>query len=188
MEDGNVFFYAALVVIAFISWVVGKIREGIEAFRERQEYKNRPIRTDIGPPSTSSSPPPPPQISQRDRAKAAMRETYRALGIPFPDDEQSAPPPAQPPPRQKRPPARETKKVVPASDQLTADERKALNRLKQRQNASAAGSSGSGDKGKLSTPGANVLRRLLRDRNATRQAILLKEILDQPKSLRTDSM
>ena len=157
MEDGNVFFYAALVVIAFISWVVGRIRESVKAFRERQEYKDRPIRTDIGPPTSTTPAPPPPRVPQRDRAKEAMRETYRALGIPFPDDE--APAPA--PPKQKRPAAKLTKKVVPASDQLTAEERKALNRLKQRQNADTAGSSGSGETGKLNNPGANVLRRLL---------------------------
>lgn len=185
MEDGNVFFYAALVVIAFISWVVGRIREAVQAFRERQDYKDRPVRTDIGPPTSTASPPPPPQVPQRDRAREAMRETYRALGIPFPDDE--APAPA--PPKPKRPPARQNKKVVAAGTaQLTADERKALNRLKQRQNANIAGSSGSGETGKSGTSGANVLRRLLRNRNATRQAILLKEILDKPKSLRTDTV
>ena len=186
MEDGNVFFYAALVVIAFISWVVGKVREGMAAMRERKEYKERPVRTDIGPPTTSS-PPPPPKVSQRDRAKDAMRETYRALGIPFPEDEAAAPAPT--PQRQPRPAGKETQKiVVPASDRLTADERKALNRLQQRRNASGASNSGSETGSGSSTPGANALRDLLRNRSATRQAILLKEILDAPKSLQTDSM
>jgi hypothetical protein len=193
MEDsGNVFFYAALIVIAFISWVVGKIREAIEAFRERQEYKDRPIRTDIGPPMSSNASPqaPPPQVSQRDRAREAMRETYRALGIPFPEEEQTAPPPPQKPARQVRTSARETKKIVPASAQLTSDERKALKRVQQRKNASAASNSGAreGISGRRSSAGAKTLRRLLRNRNATRQAILLKEILDSPKSLRNDSL
>ena len=193
MEDGNVFFYAALIVIAFISWVVGKIREAIDAFRERQErreYRDRPIRTDIGPP-TSAAPasPPPPQISQRDRAREAMRETYRALGIPFPEDEEtSPPPPTSTPPRQPRPAARQQpRKVAPAGDQLTADERKALKRLQQRgktkASAPAAGSTFGFDAESAHITDAGRLRRLLGNRSATRQAILLKEILDPPKSL-----
>lgn len=193
MDDrGTPLWYAALIVIAFISWVVGKIREAQEAHRERKRNKDRPIRTDIGPPTSSSSSPPPP-ISQRDRAKEAMRETYRALGIPFPEDEAPAPA-STPPPVPGQKPARQARPTgtgkAASGARLTADERKALKNLQQRRNARAASNSGSegGYNTRPLSTGAATLRRLLRDRKATQQAILLKEVLDAPKSLQDDSL
>ncbi len=198
MEDGNVFFYAALVLIAFISWVVGRIRDAVENYREGQRINSRQRRGDLGPVSSSSSavaqPPTasPPQAQaqrpqQSQRMSDALRETYRALGIPFPDDQAPPAPPVQTSARQsaaKPQPAADLPKT--ALNQLTKAEQRAFEQLQQRQAASALAKAKQRAVPKVeyrSDRSSATIRELLKDRNATRQAILLKEILGPPRSI-----
>ncbi len=190
-DDGNVFFYAALVFIAFVSWVVGRVKEAIARFQEAQRDKSRQLHQRQGrsPSATqASTPPPAPVMSQKERSQAALRATYEALGIPLPED--SAPVSAS----------------VNPDDLLTRDEREALRRQQQRAAEQPKRApltkpvvakkkaivQRPKDSYTLKTRGRetrdpSALRKMLRDRSTIRQAILLKEILDPPKALRKDN-
>lgn len=193
-DDGNVFFYAALVFIAFVSWVVGRIKEAIARFQAVQRDKSRQLQQRRHPSSPASStapadsPPAPPVMSQKERTQAALRATYQALGIPLPDEETTV------------------AATVDPDDLLTRDEREALRQQKQqraaekpRRSAEAKPVVAKKQEGLLrpkdsytlkargrETRDPSALRKMLRDRTTIRQAILLKEILDPPKALRKD--
>lgn len=195
MEDGNVFFYAALVLIAFISWVVGRIRDAVEAVRERQRNNSRQRRGDLGPVSNARAvvqPPPPPQAQaqrpqQSESTSDALRETYRALGIPFPEDQAPPAPPAQTsvrPSTAKPQIAADLPKT--ALNQLTKAEQRAFEQLQKREAAAALARAKQRTLPKVeyrNDRSSATIRELLKDRNATRQAILLKEILGPPRSI-----
>ncbi len=193
-DDGNVFFYAALVFIAFVSWVVGRIKEAIARFQAVQRDKSRQLQQRRHPssPASSTAPadssPAPPVMSQKERTQAALRATYQALGIPLPDEETTV------------------AATVDPDDLLTRDEREALRQQKQqraaekpRRSAEAKPVVAKKQEGLLrpkdsytlkargrETRDPSALRKMLRDRTTIRQAILLKEILDPPKALRKD--
>jgi len=190
-DDGNVFFYAALIFIAFVSWVVGKIKEAIANFQAGQREKSRQLHQRQQPSassnSPSASPPPARAMSRQERSEAALRATYQALGIPIPEDE--AP----------------VSESIDPEDLLTRDEREALRRQQQRSTetprrtpvakppvakkpvaAPRPKDSYTLKSRRRETRDPGTLRKLLRDRTTIRQAILLKEILDPPKALRKD--
>jgi len=189
-DDGNVFFYAALVFIAFVSWVVGRIKEAIAKFQAAQRVKSRQLHQRQGGPTSSPPPPAPdPVMTPEERRQAALRATYEALGIPLPDE------------------AADVAASVDPEELLTRDEREALRHQKQRATEQdrprRPGLAKSVDtKTKVDTRGGRdsytlrargrdtrdpgALRKLLRDRSSIRRAILLKEILDPPKALRKE--
>lgn len=189
-DDGNVFFYAALLFIAFVSWVVGRIKEAIAHFKATQREKSRQQGQRQSPGSPAPPPPTPPAapvMTQKQRNQAALRATYQALGVPVPDED--AP----------------VSTLVNPDELLTRDEREALRRQQQRATKQPPRTpiakpvvvkkkailQRPRDSYTLKVRAAetrdpSALRKLLRDRSTIRQAILLREILDPPKALRND--
>ncbi|MCB1063827.1 MAG: hypothetical protein KDN20_13000 [Verrucomicrobiae bacterium] len=186
MNDNPPWFYLAMVVIAFISWVFNRIQEATAERRRVKELKRRREEQEQDPYRSPQQSPPPvrrPQPQPADESGEMLRDLMEALG--------GAPKPAPAPAQRQAPPlpkarvvSSQPKKPAPAPGaKLSAAERAALERI---QSSSA-----------MATPPATVavhragksgagLRKLLRSPGGMRQAVLLKEVLDTPVGLRQE--
>ncbi|MCB1088698.1 MAG: hypothetical protein KDM63_16790 [Verrucomicrobiae bacterium] len=178
MNDNFPWTWAAMLVIAFLSWVFNKIQEATAERRRAEELRRRkgqPERS--GPPSVPPSPPrqSAPQPSGQDNRESPLRDLIDALGGP--------PQPVRTPPPLKRestPPAPQKttpRPAEPAKPKLTKAEQEALARLQ-------SGAAGKRKTRKNAVENAAAWRQRLRSAEGLRQAIILKELLDKPVSLR----
>ena len=187
MEDvGNWLLYAAMIVIAFISWVFNKIQEATAA-RQRQkeieEYRRHhgrdpePFDDDEDEWEAFEEPE---QSREPTAAEDAMRKLVEALGGNV--IEPPPPPPSQevPEPAPKPPPLVTQSEVEPAATRLSAQEKAALERVRQREHAirKKRRRHASGTLADLSAAD------LVRDPDGIRKAVILREILDKPRAER----
>ncbi len=176
-------FVLVFLLISFLSWITEKVRSGrIEAPRDERPELNRPPKRP--PPST----PPPVRTERRpQRPGDAMREILQSLGIPVEDDEEeekeahrTTPPPLPEKPKsvEAPPPLKKAKKETKtAGPGLSKAEAAALEKIKE----SGLAQTSKDRSGR--SPGTTSVRSLLKPQNI-RSALILKEILDPPKSLR----
>jgi hypothetical protein len=188
--------WVAMVVIAFISWIFSRIQEATaERQRVKELQRRRAENRDTAEPAAA----PPPLPAQRepgpldDLRDKSLRELIEALGgapQPTPEPRQTTPPPR---PAREKPQTRaaaaaakspkQTPPAVPAPS-LSAAERAALERLQAAPKAGDATTSAGSKKGSSSRRANAGLPALLRSPAGLRQAIVLKELLDKPVSLR----
>ena len=173
-DGGKPFWIIALIVIAFINWLSEtlKKRQAVKrAERDRQEYIRQKANQPAGRPIEEEDPPLFSEDAEDEVADTSLVDFFESLtGRPV---RQAEPVAVAPPPV----PIQE---VLPAPPKLSKEQKEALRRYESRDQKKARRHSngvGSGSKSihdLLSTPGA------------ARQAFLLKEILDEPKGLKTD--
>lgn len=192
--------WLAMVAIAFISWVFNRIQEATaERQRARELARRREKAAAEGRPGSggaAEAPVEPPPLPGRreprpvlDDAEASLRELMEALGGPPAKPGPPAPEvgrrPAAPPPRgarRERPlPAAASQPKPPASEpELSEAERAALERLRRQPTPSPATPAAVASTRRQAPPVTEWLRRP----GGLKQAIVLREILDQPLSLR----
>ncbi len=185
MED--FLFYFVFVAIAFVSWVYRKFQEAA-AERQRRKAEAEFKRRGLSPEEIAEEQSAPPELISPEET---IRKLYEALGgetvtAPTPEPERASPPPVPrraaedrsvtPPPVEKAPPhLREVRRET-----LSKAEQDALARV---QGGALGGRSSSRRKtGAFSGPLDPVA--MIRDPDAQRAAIVLKEILDKPVSMR----
>lgn len=177
-------FWVAVGVILFLRWVwtqltTRKPPPQVEEFEEFEEVVEEPRgqRRDLEqkPSRGATSAPAPPPLPTQPTAQQDPGEELRR----FLETLAGGPPraPKPPPPPKKAAPALPVQTVVKAPV-LTAEEKAALERLKQRQARPRR------RREPASAPGS--LRGMLHDRKSLQNAILLKEILDKPRAMRSD--
>jgi len=188
MEDvGNWLLYAAMIVIAFISWVFNKIQEATAA-RQRQkeieEYRRHHGRDpdpeedddetweEFEKVETSREP---------TAADDAMRKLVEALGGNAIEPPPPPPPRDVPQPPQEPPPPATQPEVKPAEARLTAQEKAALDRVRQREEAVRRKRR---RRRSNSTLADMSVSDLVRDPDGIRKAVILREILDKPRAER----
>lgn len=187
--------WVAMVVIGFISWIFSRIQEATaERQRVKELQRRRAENRDTAEPAAA----PPPLPAQRepgpldDLRDKSLRELIEALGgapQPTPEPRQTTPPPR---PAREKPQtraaaaAKSPKQTPPAAPapSLSAAERAALERLQAAPKAGDATTSAGSKKGSSSRRANAGLPALLRSPAGLRQAIVLKELLDKPVSLR----
>lgn len=187
MNNEKVWFYAAAIAIYFISWLFKKIKGSTEGeedeeppqrtLAEVQENRKRHLQRQAQREAGS------------DDASEALRKLFESIGgvaeeeaesfLPEPDPKpvQTSPPPLQRSPTRianSPPPLTTPSRQTVSVPQLSAEEKKALANLKSRETSSTQ---------KRGERRSNSLRSMTRGRGL-RQAVVLKEILDQPRSLR----
>lgn len=182
MNNEKIWFYAAAIAIYFISWIFKKIKGSTEGeeedqpsrtLAEVQENRKRHLQRQAEREAGS------------DDASEALRKLFESIGgvaeteketesfLPEPDAVQTSPPPLRSAPSSP-PPLTTTSRQTVSVPQLSTEEKAALANLKSRESSSTR---------KNKKRRSNSLRSMTRGRGL-RQAVVLKEILDQPRSLR----
>lgn len=190
--------WLAMVAIAFISWIFNRIQEATAERQRAKELARRREKAAAGNPPGSGGPASPPPLPEQreprpvfEEAEASLRELMEALGGP----PVKPPPPAPAPETNRRPttsPAREARresrprpetvtkpKPPAAAPELTEAERAALERLRRQSSADPFPAPAAS-----SSRPAPALTEWLRRPGALQQAVVLREILDKPVSLR----
>jgi hypothetical protein len=188
--------YVAMLVIAFISWVFNRIQEATaerqraaELKRRRQEQANQPTAQRQGsPPPLPSRGSSSPQEEPAEEPGELLKDLMEALGgppRPEPTRQAERPPTSSPAraQRQTRPQVQEREKPKVKAPMLSAAERAAFERIEGK-NAVAVALPKVKQR-KASAAGADV-RRLLGSSRGLRQAVILKEVLDAPLSMRDE--
>ena len=181
MNEDFPWLYVAMIVIAFISWILNRIQEFTNARKEAKERKERPedvrrirerqARTEEAwlPEEEEIQPEPRIPSPARTDPGEALRELYEALG---------GPPAEQAPqrPRTTPPPIRRKAKAV---DAATATERKPIAIPRPSPAAQQRPEPASVRKSRNSD--SQRAKLLLKSRSGLRQAMILKEIFGDPK-------
>ena len=170
--------YAAMIVIAFVSWVFNRIQEATagkqraEELRQRKEDGDFDLEEEDFFEEVESQPVNAPPKSGED----TMRKLMEALGGTVVQAPQA--PSREPvPQRQTAPPPVPVKS---SQARMTAEERAALDRLKKR-----GGAKPEVTRSRLETKGArSTIADLVRDPKGIRDAVVLREVLDRPRSER----
>ncbi|MCP5551314.1 MAG: hypothetical protein H7A53_10540 [Akkermansiaceae bacterium] len=179
-DDLRPWLYAAMIVIAFISWVFNKFQEATaEKRRAREEALHRSRRRAPSSPSSirDAAPPAqaPPPLPRRSESSApaqppgSLEELLEAIGG-------TRRPTSQPPSRaaattrrQSVPEPIAAKPKAPTRPTLSQSEKEALDRLRSGKTSS--------------TPRGRKGSRLFPDIAAVRRAIIASEVLGKPKGL-----
>lgn len=183
MDDDRVWIYAAMIVIYFIAWVLKRIKGLAGGDKEEDpspkkrsmaevlENRERHLERQAGEPAKSNDPS---EVLRRLFESIADETKNQGQSESFLPEPQPASP--KPPPLEKTPPplSREKAKPRTVAERLSPVEQKALARLnsKEQQHARIQ-----------SKYRPHSLRSMTRGRGL-RQAVVLKEILDQPRALR----
>ncbi|MCB1231444.1 MAG: hypothetical protein KDN19_14325 [Verrucomicrobiae bacterium] len=188
--------YLALVVIAFVTWLFNRIQEATAERRRVEELKRQ--REQGAPRSRSQSQPshssPPPPLPARDRQPSPVSDGDRMLGelLEALGNKPQTPAPSHRaqqyvPPTQKPAAASQSKPKAEPAARLSASERAALERVKSGRAAVLPSKESASAKRRKHSPGlSEEFRKMLRSPNGLRQAVVMKEILDRPISLRDD--
>jgi hypothetical protein len=181
MDDDRVWIYAAMIVIYFIAWVFKRIKGLVGGDKEEDptqkkrtlaevlENRERHLERETGEPTQSNDPS---EVLRRLFESVAAETKNQGQGEPFLPEQEPAS--TQPPPLKKNPPPLSPAKAKSKSvaERLSPTEQRALAKLKSKtpQHTQPLRKSHS-------------LRSMTRGRGL-RQAVVLKEILDQPRALR----
>lgn len=172
--DDVPWLYVAMIFIAFVSWVVQRVREASEARRERiaeRKAAERARRTTQAPEYESpyrsgrtAEPEPEPPRTFRE----VFQELERQMAGHEPEPEPTrVPPPLPPQPETTTAPPPRVPSVLPRVSAAPPRPRKRKPRSAARKRETA-----------------NALGSVLRDRGSLRTALVLKEVLDRPRALR----
>lgn len=188
MNQDVPWIYVAMIVIAFISWIFNRIQE---ATAERQRARELRRRREQGNQKSSEPTPPPipgnrqPASTPRDEPEDILKDLFEALGgrpaAPVPSPSK----PDRPRPVEKKTESRKIPGSTPAAQTrqvLSAAERAALERVQARE--AAQRNPEVAPKVIRRGRSAQPLRKLLKSQIGLRQAVVLKEILDPPVSMR----
>ncbi len=191
MNDEIPWAYVAMIFIAFVSWVYGRIKEAAEYRRARadakraaQESRNHarpePAPSPYRPSAPASSTPPVPVPVSPPEPEPAVEipKTFRELFERLQEAPKSAPEPAPTPPVRKetRPAAPPPVSPSPRPGELHPSE---INRIFPGSDRSAPPLRVERTRRKTSSN----LHRILNNRGTLREALILKEILDTPVAL-----
>lgn len=181
-DDARLWFWGAVAIVLFIRWIWNN---AVASRRRRMgDDLEEPLEEEYEDPATyqehypeqqphsqgQAAPPPLPQSQQQAQPADELRQFLEQLaGVP----QKQTPPP---PPVVKRQP----KPEKPKAPELTKEEKDALERLKNRQKQQPK-------KRRRVAGGPLSLRDSLRDPQSLKNAIVLKEILDKPKSLQDEA-
>lgn len=189
MDNEFPWIYVAMIVIAFISWVFNRIQEATAERNRAQELKRRELDEEERP----GQPPPLPARGESrpaaERRVETLQDLIEALGGP-PQPVRESPRPSQAPAstaaHAKAPPAPRSKSPATPESRLSPAEREALERIRRSSAATAGPTSLIGiTRARAPEGGASgEVRRLLRSGGGLRQAMVLKELLDKPISMR----
>jgi hypothetical protein len=185
MDGEFPWIYVAMIVIAFVSWIFNRIQEATAGRQRAEETRRRKENGDFDIDEDEDyfeEQEPGPARETPTSGEDAMRKLMEALGGTVVEA------PKSPSPEQSRqPPARQSAAVaspppVPVelvSQRMSAEERAALERIKKRNEIKVVPK-----KKAKSTLGEMSIADLVRDPDGIRKAILLREILDRPRSER----
>ncbi len=179
MDDERVWLYAAMMVIYFIAWVLKKIKTRSEGKNEEEAKPDRTL-AEVKENRKRHLQRQAARESASDEASQALRQLFESVGGESVKESflpEAEPASAKPPPLTK---ARTPPPFVPAAKKavsapgLTPAEQKALADLKSRQNSPYQ---------IRKKTRSHSLAPMTRGKGL-RQAVVLKEILDQPRALR----
>ncbi len=184
MNQDVPWLYVAMIAIAFISWIFNRIQEATAERQRARELKRQreSARQEPASPPQRGPDAPPPLPTPREEPEDLLKDLFEALGgrpvAPVPSKRQERPP--------EKPVARKPPKAAKSSERvsLSAAERAALERVQAREAARLTPDTvptviRRGRSGKQ-------LRQLLGSQSGLRQAVVLKEVLDSPVSLRDE--
>lgn len=190
----------AMIFIAFVGWVRNRIQAVAESRRERREERADPRPRARAATSVRTAPQRQPSSSGADTAPPppeSLSEVFEHIRRNW--EEQDSPPPPEPPARQTEekvqpPPLPSSRRrdqpadapvsSVPDESREIQDETAALGAIPAVSAEPPAQRSYRAAKFDKRSPVASRLVRSLKDRDQLRSALLLKEILDSPVSLR----
>lgn len=183
MDDDRVWIYAAMIVIYFIAWVLKRIKGLRQSNQEEEptpekrtmaevlENRKRHLERQAEKQTKSKDPS---EVLRRLFETIADETTNQGQSESFlPEPEPASP---NPPPLKKGPPplSKEKEKTKTVAERLSLEEQQALAELNSKEHQQIR---------KRSKYRRHSLRSMTRGRGL-RQAVVLKEILDQPRALR----
>ena len=169
---GQILFFLAIIFISFLQWIVNKVRakkagEELEKEVEDLEFEFDESAGEPGEPGEPVSP----WRRRRDEMRRFLEELAGETSSPLAPPVVTVPSPPELPPLHKRPKPK-------LEDSLTQPERAALHRVQERERTAVVSHH-------VSSPARSQALTLLRSPRQVRSAYILKEILDQPRGLKS---